>query len=139
MDKELLLFLVAYYGNDCVVAGNIVQTCKALYKHRKQIVEHYTVIIHDKFDTTYYELNGVYHREDGPAYQNSNQIIWIKNGKRFNPEPDVPGFQGYNIQKYYDNNGNLHREYGPAVVRAYGYGDNEYWIHGKRIMYKTIY
>ena len=56
--------------------------------------------------TKEYRMNGLLHREDGPAVEcaNGDKEWWI-NGKR-------------------------HREDGPAV--EYANGDKEWWINGKR-------
>jgi hypothetical protein len=54
-----------------------------------------------------WRLNGVYHREDGPAiiYPDGTQKWWL--------------------------NGDLHREDGPAVI--YPYGTQEWYLNGKEI------
>jgi antitoxin component YwqK of YwqJK toxin-antitoxin module len=61
-------------------------------------------------------INGKYHREDGPAYQQ-----WYENGK-------------INYEEWLLNN-NRHREDGPAVQWWYGNGNKrleEWYLNGKR-------
>ena len=127
----LVLFLVAYYGDDCVVAGKILQTCKTLYKRRKELIDRYTVIHRYNENTTEYTLNDVLHKDDGPAYDDGNISVWVKNGRRCNPKPGVPGYIciSRNVVQYYVD-GELHRIGGPAVESKDG---DEYWIHGERI------
>ena len=66
----------------------------------------YTVKVEDNGDTYWY-LNGVRHREDGPAIELFNgDKTWYRNGK-------------------------LHRVDGPAIECSDGY--KEWWINGKRL------
>jgi len=129
MNTELVLFLVAQYGNNCVVAGNIIQTCKSLYKHKKQIIRCHTII-----QGMQHTINGILHRIDGPAVEQYPLCIWYKNGKRINPKHESPAYVSRYVCKYYDDNGKLHRTKGPAVVDLHK--GNQYWYHGERIEYK---
>ena len=56
--------------------------------------------------TKRWSLNGKYHREDGPAFEDE-----------------------YGTKKWFLH-GICHREDGPAIERADG--DKEWWLHGKR-------
>lgn len=67
MDEGLLLFLIAYHGDDCVVAGKLLQVNKSIQRYRANIIKKYTVV-KDAGRYIVYLLNGKKHREDGPAY-----------------------------------------------------------------------
>ena len=64
-------------------------------------------VIDESGNKIWYNENGRYHREDGPAIEYASWIkAWLING-------------------------NLHREDGPAYEGANGY--KEYWINGKKL------
>jgi hypothetical protein len=67
----------------------------------------------DEFGTKRWYLNGVYHREDGPAieYADGNKI-WFLNGE-------------------------YHREDGPAM--EFHNGDNTWWLNDKQYTEKNYY
>jgi hypothetical protein len=81
----------------------------------------YTVIV-DKYCTKWY-LNGLLHREDGPAceYANGNKE-WLRNGKLH--REDGPALEDIHGNKEWYLNGNRHRENGPAIEFADG---RKYW------------
>ena len=136
MDRGFALFLVALYGNDCVVMGNLLQTCKSVYKHRKQLIEKHTVVEKDLYGGTTHELNSMLHCEYGPAYVSPGVVGWYRFGKRCNAANGGPGFESGCSRQYYDDNGKLHRDH-PNPAKIYTYDgviiEVEYWIHGKRI------
>ena len=74
-------------------------------------------------------LNGILHREDGPAveYSNSDKEWWL-NGKRH--REDGPALEWSNGEKEWFLNGKLHREDGPAFEWANG--DKEWFLNGKK-------
>jgi hypothetical protein len=70
-----------------------------------------------------YYINGIKHREDGPAY-----ICCYENGS-------------VECEEYYIN-GKLHREYGPAHTEYYENGNiklEEYYINGVSLTKKEWY
>jgi len=70
------------------------------------ILKGYDITI-DQFGGRVWQLNGKYHREDGPAIEWSDGTReWVLNGKR-------------------------HREDGPAVERADGL--SSWWLNGRHI------
>ncbi len=84
----------------------------------------------DQFGNKEYYLNGVLHREDGPAREmaNGDKSYWI-NGK-CHRDGDLPSIICSNGEKYYSINGLLHRE-GNMPAIDYPNGDKSYWNHGK--------
>jgi|JI10StandDraft_1071094.scaffolds.fasta_scaffold31956_8 hypothetical protein len=59
-------------------------------------------------------VNGVRHREDGPAIISSNGIKqWYKNGKYH--RLDGPAYEGINGARQWFKEGRWHREDGPAI------------------------
>jgi hypothetical protein len=62
------------------------------------------------FGQKIWELNGFYHREDGPAIEYSGSKYWWINGKR-------------------------HRVDGPAVI--YSDGDKSWWLNGIQYTYEN--
>ena len=68
--------------------------------------------------TKEYRMNGLLHREDGPAIEYANgDKFWYINGKCH--REDGPAVEYANGSKYWYLNGKLHREDGPAV-EVYG-------------------
>jgi len=135
MNKEFVLFLVAFYGDDCVVAGNIIQTCNSLLKYRQQLIDKYTVITQDD-DTLFYKLNGKLHNEHNPAVVSPSFLAWYNNGVRCNSANGGPGYISKYTKQYFDDNGKLHRnpQY-PAKVKLEDgiIVEKQYWVHGTRI------
>jgi len=73
-------------------------------------------------------LNGIPHREDGPAIEYANGTKeWFLNGKRH--REDGPAIERANGDKVWFLNNKLHREDGPAVERANGF--KEWWLNDK--------
>lgn len=86
MDQGLLLFLIAYHCDDCIVAGKLLQVNKSIQRYRADIINRYTVV-ENKGRYIVYKLNGKKHREDGPAYidvdkEENNE--WFTNDKSKN-------------------------------------------------------
>ena len=103
--------------------------------------------------TIRYFLDGVLHREDGPAaiYPNGTKEYykhgvlhrldgaalihkygtetWYKDGK-IHRDSDAPAFSDMNGTKYYYKNGELYRDNDGAAVE-YRNGTEEYWTNGK--------
>ena len=72
-------------------------------------------------------LNGVLHREDGPAIEYSDgETRWCLNGKRH--REDGPAVEYADGDKDWYLNGQLHREDGPAC--EYIDGDKEWYLNG---------
>jgi hypothetical protein len=64
-------------------------------------------------------LNGVHHREDGPAIERANgDKAWYLNGVRH--REDGPAIEMTNGMKLWYLNGELHREDGPATTHVSG-------------------
>jgi hypothetical protein len=78
----------------------------------------------------YWYLNGKFHREDGPAVEDSDGYkAWYLNGKLHREDgPAVEDSYGY---KAWWLNGEIHREDGPAVERSNG--DKSWWLKGERL------
>jgi hypothetical protein len=65
------------------------------------------------------DINGKYHRENGPALEYpGGDKFWYLNGKLH--REDGPAVEYTNGDKYWYLNGKLHREDGPAIEYAYG-------------------
>ena len=86
----------------------------------------YKVTVHD--DHTEWRLNGILHREDGPAYEHSDGYkSWYLNGQRH--REDGPAIEGSDGSKNWWINGECHREDGPAV--EYPDGSKLWWLNGQ--------
>ena len=85
----------------------------------------YTVKVYDNGDIYWY-MNGVRHREDGPAieYSNGNKL-WYLNDKLH--REDDTAVEWCDGDKEWFLNGKLHREDGPAV--EYSDGDREWYLN----------
>lgn len=70
------------------------------------------IVTHDNYGNAYHYLNGLLHRDGGPA---------------------IEGIGETGIKKWYKD-GNKHREDGPAVIRPHG--DSEYHLDG--VEYQTM-
>jgi hypothetical protein len=80
--------------------------------------------------TEWYNLEGKYHREDGPAVEDVNGYkAYYINDKRH--RVDGPAVEYANGYKYYYINGKLHREDGPAI--EYANGDKSYYINNEEL------
>ena len=78
---------------------------------------------------TYYFMNGMIHRDGGPAIEWADGgKSWYKNGKLH--REDGPAFERCNGDKEWYKSGGLHREEGPAVECVCGY--KEWWSNDKR-------
>tara|TARA_R110000868_G_scaffold46524_5_gene153627 strand:- start:7733 stop:9010 length:1278 start_codon:yes stop_codon:yes gene_type:complete len=76
----------------------------------------------------YYNDNGLYHREDGPAIEGvDGSKAWYINGIRH--RDDGPAIEWYDGSKEWYLNGEWHREGGPAYEAANG--DKYWYINGK--------
>ena len=86
----------------------------------------YTVKVHDNGNRFWF-LNGVRHREDGPAVEYVfGTKHWYLNGERH--REDGPACEYHNGNKYWYKNGKRHREDGPAIECANGY--KEWYLNG---------
>jgi hypothetical protein len=83
-----------------------------------------------------WQLNGIYHREDGPAvdYINGDKF-WYLNGESH--REDGPAVEYANGDERWYLNGQLHREDGPAIsyykikdCKIKDYKIKEWWITG---------
>jgi len=86
-------------------------------------------LIIENGDKTWY-LNGVKHREDGPAviFKNGDQA-WYINGKRHREVG--PAYEGKRMTKYWYFDGKRHREDGPAVI--FEDGAEHWYLNGKEL------
>ena len=74
-------------------------------------------------------VDGVLHREDGPAIiLSSGSQLYYRHGKEH--RIDGPAVEWAIGSKEWWVNGQLHREDGPAIEWANG--TNEWWLHGKQ-------
>ena len=75
-------------------------------------------------------LNGEYHREDGPAIENTDgSKAWYLNGKRH--REDGPAAEWTTGTKDWWLHGGRHREDGPAV--EYLDGSKKWFLHNKQV------
>ena len=80
-------------------------------------------------------LNGEYHREDGPAYENPyGTKAWYLNGKLH--REDGPAYEHSDGTKEWYLNGKLHREDGPAYENPNG--TKGWWLNGEEIDPETL-
>ena len=81
----------------------------------------------DEWGTIYYRNEkGDFHREDGPAYEEtSGYRVWYINGKWH--REDGPAYEKPSGTKEWFINGKRHREDGPAV--EYSSGHIEYFLN----------
>jgi hypothetical protein len=78
----------------------------------------------------YWYLNGKFHREDGPAVEDSDgDKGWYLNGKLH--REDGPAIERINGDKFWYLNGKRHREDGPA--REYSNGGKYWYLNGESI------
>ena len=76
-----------------------------------------------------WRLNGVLHREDGPAIEGPNGYReWLLHGKLH--REDGPAIEWPGGYQSWWLHGKRHREDGPAIEGPNGY--REWWLHGKR-------
>ena len=111
----------------------------------------------DEYGNKRWRVNGLLHREDGPAieYTNGNKS-WYKNGKPYRKDGPVvecgsgdkswykndklhrvdgPAIEWVNGDKSWYENDKLHRVDGPAIIR----GDHkEWWLNGKQVSEEDI-
>jgi hypothetical protein len=88
------------------------------------------VLIIDKFGNKIWYLNGLHHREDGPAIEYaSGDKCWYLNGRRH--REDGPAIEYVSGSKAWYLNGLPHREDGPAV--EYVSGHKEWFLNGQKI------
>jgi len=87
-----------------------------------------TTRIFKQLDTTFYRVNGVNHREDGPAVINSYMEEWWINGQRH--REDGPAIVSIGGSVSYYVRGKLHRKDGPAIILTNGL--QEWWEDGRR-------
>ena len=79
-------------------------------------------------DRTEWYLNGLLHREDGPAWECVNgDKAWHRNGKCH--RENGPAVEYANGDKYWYLNNRHHREDGPAVELISGY--KSWYLNGK--------
>lgn len=77
--------------------------------------------VYDERGLSVYFVNGVLHREVGPAVTlQDGSMYWCINGKLHRPGDDPAFMRGDGMIKWY-NNGVLHRQTYPAVISNYGY------------------
>jgi hypothetical protein len=85
----------------------------------------YTVNVHDD-GTKEWFLNGIRHREDGPAIESGDYQKWYLNGQFH--RVGGPAIIHTNGNKSWYLNGVRHREDGPAVESS---GDKFWYLNGK--------
>jgi hypothetical protein len=81
-------------------------------------------------DCVEYRLNGLLHREDGPAIEwKSGSKEWLLNGKLH--RISGPAREWVNGNKSWWLNGKLHRLDGPAIELNSGY--NAWWLNDRKV------
>ena len=92
-------------------------------------------MIIDEYGDKYWYLNGLYHREDGPAIEYANgDKYWYLNDKihRING----PAIEYSNGDKYWYLNGKRHRTDGPAIERSDG--TKIWFLNGKIVKEEDV-
>ena len=88
----------------------------------------FTGMIKGSDESKIWYLNGLYHREDGPAIEHPDgSKYWYLNGKRH--RTDGPAIERSDGSKHWYLNGERHRTGGPAVEH-FG-GTREWFLNGK--------
>jgi hypothetical protein len=92
-------------------------------------MKEYTVKVFDDGTKSWW-LNGKFHREDGPAYEDADGTkAWWLNGVRH--REDGPAYENASGYKEWWVHGKMHREDGPAAEHANG---AKYWfLHDKQL------
>ena len=86
------------------------------------------VVLVDQYGDKYWYLNGLLHREDGPAIEYANGTkAWCLNGLLHRVNGAAVEYA--NGDKAWWLNGELHREDGPAF--EFANGDKEWWLNDK--------
>ena len=90
----------------------------------------FTGCVIDRYGSKAWFLNGLQHREDGPACEFADGTkVWYLNGKRH--RTDGPAIEFANGDKVWYLNGKLHRTDGPACEWANG---SKFWyLNGERL------
>ena len=154
--------IVVKINNGTAELNDVVKYVKFLEKNNVDIIDFIIENVNHKYydglrvngyKCPYYNDNGFYHREDGPAIEWANgSKAWYINGLRHREDgpaiewangskawylndkrhrEDGPAIEWADGQKEWYLNGDLHREDGPAVECATG--DKEWWYHDKQI------
>jgi hypothetical protein len=83
--------------------------------------------------TIWYDAEGRFHRDDGPAVEGPDGTIWLQHGKEHREgAPAIEDSTG----KYWFRYGKKHRDDGPAVERADG--RTEWWRNDRRLKLDQI-
>jgi len=95
-------------------------------------------LIIDEFGNKSYYLNGLLHREDGHAFEDSNggKAYYI-NGRLH--REDGPAIEWKNGYKEWCISGMRHREDGPARIWEGRIQYEEYYIHGTYFLHEEDY
>jgi len=80
----------------------------------------------DTNDITRYLVNGLYHREDGPALVTGKLTSWYLNGELHREDGPAVEYNDGSIMGWYRNDV-LHREDGPAYIDSSG---QYWWLNG---------
>ena len=123
-----------------------IESTIAIAKSELLLIIFYKIIGHDKLKTInglysdgyhkYWYLNGLRHREDGPAAEWSDGTnCWYKNGK-FHRE-DGPAIERPDGRKFWFLNGERHRKDGPAC--EYADGEKSYYLEGEHLSKAEFY
>jgi len=87
------------------------------------------------FETiTHRDDKNLYHREDGPAYQNDHWVEWFWHGKHHRIDgPAVVCLNPNDLFVEYQVHGQIHRTDGPAKLMLYKHSsfETQYWINGR--------
>jgi len=90
----------------------------------------YTVKIDNNGSKFWHHLNGMRHREDGPAVEwASGTKEWYLDGKLH--REDGPAIESADGDKFWYLEGKFHREDGPAV--EYADGSKRWYLDGKQL------
>ena len=88
----------------------------------------YEVKVYDDGERSWFNKEGQFHREDGPAIEYADGgKHWYINGQRH--REDGPAVENANGTKYWFLNGLHHREDGPAI--KYATGSKQWYLKGK--------
>lgn len=93
-----------------------------MLSQHSELVYNFTGIVCDTNKSIFYFLNGVNHREDGPACEHiCGNKFWFRNGRLH--RENKPAIELSNGDKHWYFNGKLHRLNGPALEYTVEYSD----------------
>jgi len=96
---------------------------------REHVIRVRGIASEEKYAQVYVNLEGQFHRTDGPAVTrpNGDKEWWIDGMLHRTNGPAIQGHEG----DYWYQNDKLHRTDGPALVL--NDGTKQYWLNGRKV------